>query len=756
MTDTPCPSDEVLHRALASVESGVTDGHLQAHLDRCQDCRDRLERIAGGSITGDTLRRALSVAPPTSPKLMDTIDRLSSRAVASGPGAAPRYDDLEPWIESSDADEATTLDGYVLLECIGRGGMGVVFRARDPAQDRVVALKAMLPELARDDRARERFLREARAIAAVQHPNIVTLHAVSEVDGLPYLIMEYVEGASLQDRMRNGTPMTPQEIARIGAAVAAGLAACHEQGVIHRDIKPSNVLLCAADGAVKITDFGLAAVASTPTLTHHGYLSGTPDYVAPERLTIGSEADERSDLFSLGCLLYTMASGEEPFGGDTPLITLHRIATDHPPRIRTKNPLIPVHLEETIAALMAKRPEDRPASAKAARDLLLGEPPRRQARIGKWRWVAGLVILTAVAVLVPYVVSLSRHETPTQKENVVPNPAEHESTIGAGPRPDLPTKIVVTTAAELESAVETVSDGGRIELDTDETLVVQPLYIVRKSVTIAAAEGRKPTIQLRPSEDGTTPEYLLRLYYGTLNLAGLRLEDDWEAKEQLRRVGGHPKVAEQFGLLSVIDGDLNVTGCRFETRTVGSCVRLDPGNAATLRDTDVFAPNGTAITWHAIEGDGLVLDNCVVAGNVALLTTLEGNAEVSWERSIILASLAAFELRPVHGQLSAWVSDCVIQSVDALVLTSVDPPSLSRFKQAFAWHGSNNQVRGKEIFFADGEYTPSWAREVSAWAVGDRDSTYGRELFHLPHRNVVTEFIGGQPAQSLLIETGSR
>ncbi len=743
MTDTPCPSDESLRRALASIESGVADGRLQAHLDRCQDCQDRLERLAGDSITGDMLHRALAAAAPTSPKLMDTIERLSSGAAASGVIGAPRYDDLDPWIESSNPDDAPTLDGYVLLECIGRGGMGVVFRAFAPAQDRVVALKAMLPELARDDRARERFLREARAIAAVQHPNVVALHAVSEVNGLPYLIMDYVEGASLEDRMRNDAPMAPQEIARIGAAVAAGLAACHEKGVIHRDIKPSNVLLCEADGAVKITDFGLAAVASTPTLTHNGYLSGTPDYVAPERLAIGSEADERSDLFSLGCLLYTMATGEEPFGGDTPLITLHRIATEKPTLIRVKNPSVPAHLEKTIASLMAKRPQDRPESANAAQALLLEDGPKpRSVFVRKRGWVAGLTLLSAALAVILY--------------TVPPSPPEPPAPLAPLASFAPLTKIVVTTAAELENAVETVPDGGRIELDTDQTLAVRPLYIAWKSVTIAAAEGREPKILLQHSQDDPAPEYLLRLYYGTLNLSGLRLEDDWEAEEQLRRIGGHPKVAEQFGLLSVIDGDLNVEGCRFETRTVGSCVKLDPGNAATLRDTEVFAPNGTAITWHAIEDDGLVLDHCVVAGNVALLTVLEGNAEVTWERSIVLANIAAFELQPVRGQLSAWVSDCVIQSVEALVLTALDPPSLSRFKQAFAWHGSGNQIRGKEIFFADGEYTPSWAREVTAWAMGDPNSTYGRELFHLPHRDVVAQLIEGRSAQSLLLETSSR
>ncbi len=691
-----------------------------------------MNQLAGESISDATLRDALAAPPPTSSKLMDTIDRLSSGGATAGVGGAPRYDDLKPWIESSDDGETETLDGYGLLECVGRGGMGVVFRATDPLRGDTVALKAMLPGLARDERARERFLREARAMAAVRHPNVVALHAVSEVDGLPYLIMEHVKGASLEDRLQRGAPMPADEIARIGAAVASGMAACHEKGVIHRDIKPSNVLLCAADGAVKITDFGLAAVASTPTLTHHGYLSGTPDYVAPERLTIGAEADERSDLFSLGCLLYTMATGEAPFGGDTPLITLHRIASQEPPLVRVKNPSVPTHLESAIASLMAKQPQDRPASASAAQALLLEDPSRARLHPPKaYRWVVAVVVLSVALLATIFAVSRPDHEPPIAK-------------------------IVVSTAAELVHAVEMIPDGGLIEIDTDEVLSVEPLYISFKSVTIAAAEGRAPTIRLRRSQTGPAPEYLLRAYYGALSLMGLQLEDTWDPEEQLKQVGGHQAVAEQYSLLSLIDADLYAVGCRFKTRTKGASVKLDPGNEPVLRDCELLAPSGIAISWHAIEDDGILLQNCVLAGNVALFTVLEGNAEMVWERSVVLANTAALELDPVRGQLTARVSDSTLQSAKALVLTSLNPPSLSQFKRTVAWIGSGNQVRGKRVYFSNGDYSPSWAREVTAWAIGDQNSTYGRELFRHPHQEVVARLIGGESADALTLDRGAR
>ncbi|MEM7806939.1 MAG: serine/threonine-protein kinase [Planctomycetota bacterium] len=746
MTASTCPSDEVLNRAIALGDAGGGDPWLEAHIESCAACQARLEQLTRNIDSDDSLSRALSVASPSSVRLIETIDEISTRGMADVGRLDLRYEDLKRWIQSSEPDGQETLDGFTLLECVGRGGMGVVFQAVDPGNDRVVALKAMLPDLARDPRARDRFLREAKAMAAVVHPNVVALHAVSEVDGLPYLVMEHVEGASLEDRLWDDTPMEADEIVRIGTAVASAMEACHAKGVIHRDIKPSNVLICAADGAVKITDFGLAAVASTPALTHHGYLSGTPDYVAPERLTIGTEADERSDLFSLGCLLYTMATGKAPFGGDTPLITLHRIASEQPPLVGALNPSIPPQLERAIAALMAKKPQDRPASATEARAMLLGEGAETRAKPGPMRIVAAFLAAAAIVALAGLLFTVLR-----------PGLTPGEAPMAPGEVPSTPVmtapvdRIVVTTAAELETAVATAPSESWIEIDTDATLVVPPLFVARRSLTLAAAEGRSPTIRLRDSNDEAAPEYLLRLFYGSLRLVGLRFQDAFDTDDQLSRVGGHRSVAEQFVLVHLVDADLHAEDCRFETTTLGAGLRFDPGNDALLVNCDVLAPNGTAVSWNAIEGDGIDFDGGLLVGRVGMQAVVDGAADMIWDGVTVVADKSVLDFEPQSGRLNAIVRDSILQSEEALVTATLEAPSLNRFKRVIGWDGERNRGMSNAVYFADRGYAPTWSREVGTWALGTTDSTFGEPLFRLPHDELVAAIVRGESIGGLLL-----
>src|SRR5262245_14475026 len=228
---------------------------------------------------------------------------------------------------------------YTVTAVVGRGGMGVVFKARDDKLNRVVAIKVLAPELAANPTARKRFEREAHAAAAVVHQHVVTIHAV-DVDRLPYMVMEYIDGQSLQEKIDREGHLKLVEILRIGQQVAAGLAAAHGHGLIHRDVKPANILLENGVERVRITDFGLARTVDDGGVTRTGEVAGTPQYMSPEQAQ-GLPLDAKSDLFSLGCVLYAMCTGRSPFRAETALATARRVCEDAPRPIREVNPDIP-------------------------------------------------------------------------------------------------------------------------------------------------------------------------------------------------------------------------------------------------------------------------------------------------------------------------------------------------------------------------------------------------------------------------------
>jgi serine/threonine protein kinase len=254
--------------------------------------------------------------------------------------------------------------------------MGVVFRAEDPILERVVALKAMLPALAASPANRQRFLREAKAAAAIEHDHVVTIYLCGEDRGIPYLAMQLLHGESLETRLRRQGRLPAACVLRIGREVAEALAAAHARGLVHRDIKPSNIWLetlspLAPGGSrVKVLDFGLArAVCDSSALTQSGALLGSPGYMAPEQVRGGS-ADPRSDLFSLGCVLYRMCTGTLPFSGPDTLAILAALAVQTPRPVRELNPAVPAALATLVMRLLEKEPARRPPSARAVADAL--------------------------------------------------------------------------------------------------------------------------------------------------------------------------------------------------------------------------------------------------------------------------------------------------------------------------------------------------------------------------------------------------
>jgi serine/threonine protein kinase len=355
-----CPSERDLQAFACGKLDTQAAAAVRAHVDDCLGCQETLAEI----------RRSLGLDEPIT-RDAEQLAQTSEQATQTDVQRPGLDDVLElPMLgRSSDPRAIGRIAAYEIYDVLGRGGMGIVLDAFDTALHRRVAIKVLSPQLATSQTAHRRFLREARAAAGINHVNVVTIHAVDEQTGMPYLVMEYVAGRTLRERIRIG-PLDLATMLRIGAQIAAGLAAAHEHGVIHRDIKPANVLLEDGIERVKISDFGLALVLLDNTQASSADRPvGTPAYMSPEQVG-GQRVDVRSDLFSFGCVLYAMSTGKSPFQGSNSVFIARMVAEFDPPALHEVKPDTPRFLSDIVARLLHKDPNKRFQSAAEVRDLL--------------------------------------------------------------------------------------------------------------------------------------------------------------------------------------------------------------------------------------------------------------------------------------------------------------------------------------------------------------------------------------------------
>jgi eukaryotic-like serine/threonine-protein kinase len=411
---------------------------------------------------------------------------------------------------------------YELQELVGSGGMSNVFRAYDRLLERSVAIKVLHDQFGRDDDYVERFRREARAVAQLAHPNIVTVIDRGEEDGRQFIVFEYVEGENLKALVSNG-PLPVDEAVRLGSQVARALGFAHSRGLVHRDVKPQNVLL-NEDGQAKVTDFGIARSLDVHGVTQTGTVLGTSDYIAPEQAR-GQQVDQKTDVYSLGVVLFELLTGEVPYEGDNFVAVAMQHVNEPVPSVLEQRPDVPVRLARAVQQAMAKNPEERPEMDDLVRELeaCLGEngsqpeegvtrivrPPRVPRARRPRRSVPVFPILLAVLAAAflaggAYLLADGDRELPVPPVAAEGGPValtavgafdpygdneEHESEVREATDKD------PTTDWRTESYQDFTKDGVGLVLDARDAVALSKL-------TVRAEPGFRATVQAGSTRDG--------------------------------------------------------------------------------------------------------------------------------------------------------------------------------------------------------------------------------------------------------------
>ena len=499
---------------------------------------------------------------------------------------------------------------FEIHEPLGHGGMGIVAKAWDPKLDRFVAIKMLLPELAAKQSARERFIREAKAAALVRHPNVVTVHSVDQAGQVPYFVMEFVQGATLQQLLNADHKPSRDQIIQWILDVVRGLAAAHKRDLIHRDIKPANVLIDEETNAAKLSDFGLVkALDDDSGLTASGTIAGTPEFMSPEQVESSSTIDARSDLFSLGALFYFGLSGTSPFRCDSVLATIRQVCDKQPAPLSQVAPDAPSWLAQIVGRLMKKDPRERYQNADdviEAIDRGMARGTQQvQAAVGGY---AKIALIAVVVVLLA--MTLRNHFKPAADGFVVEGDSQ--------------------TYNSLAEAIIHASSGGIILVRGNGEFLCKGVQLSDKSITLRAAPSSAPTLSLL--SDVKLP---LIASNGDLLIEGIRFK--LHANDSTPASGPRTIVASQGGMLAVnncefevhgqataisISRDCALVNCRFEVNE-GMGVNFFPSVKATATIQNcTFAGRhaiGLAATNEAAQSSELHIDSSTVRADVAVL-----------------------------------------------------------------------------------------------------------------------------------------
>jgi Protein kinase domain/Putative zinc-finger len=630
-----CLSREQISRLLSGNVASAEVLAIEQHLEACDDCREQLESAGREGIEMDLGELA---APETaSDCLQSAILRLKSHSSFAFDIQLQddnHVDDLTGFLDPADfPGDPGRLEHYRIKGLIGRGGMGIVLRGHDTQLDRPVAIKVLRPEWATDRQARERFTREARAAAAVQHDNLVTIHSVHSSGAIPWIVMELVHGVSLQERLKSG-PAGTGEILRVARDVAAGLASAHAKGLIHRDIKPANILIQDGNGRARITDFGLARTVEDPGLSQPGVIAGTPEYMSPEQAR-GETVDCRSDLFSLGLVLVAMATGQSPMRGKTVIDTIRRVCDERLSPMASQNTKLPNWFCELIDRLVEKEPARRIPSAEELLTQLLTQSltePSGAAK-PKLRWVPAITVLLLLTLIFLW---------------GIPGGGFSGSTITGNGRERLVTGPVFIAGREgswksLNEAIAAAESGDTIELAADKPVIGEPMTVAGKSLTIRAVKGHRPVIVAPPGNNFplivTDSDLTLENLEINWHIADRGAENSRAALQSqfaVRVDGGlttfrncRIMCQEKCGAVAINGGSLNMENCFLGLRNSAAIFWISRTESSVRIADSVLECHVAAVIHYDLKGTGttsqsLAFESCSILGDILLKCTVEG------------------------------------------------------------------------------------------------------------------------------------